>query len=105
MPILTVSSLCSSRTHEPMVDLTVPSGRAQFSPDKARHIAHMLLDAAESATADAFLYDWACNVLGQQEDVAVGIISDFRKYRENKLVRETEVEEVSEDGRGVGAAD
>lgn len=93
MKELVVTSLLSARTKEPVVGLSFGGEGAQFSPAKAREIARMLMEAAESADTDAFVWQWATEQLHSTEDVAQQVVRDFRQYRETQLSRGIAVEE------------
>ena len=67
---------------EPFVQLI--RGReviAQMSVDEARDHGNTIIEAAEAAETDAFIFDWVCNVVGSGPQEAVGLLVDFRKYR------------------------
>lgn len=91
-----VESLVSSRTHEPVVQIRVlfDNGKGQttvqMSPEEARGIAQHIMEAAESATVDAFLNNWCRTVLQASESQAAGIMKDFRDFREARVARNTE---------------
>lgn len=54
---------------------------AQQTVEVAREHATAMLEAAEAAEQDAFLFDWVKVHLDDDPRVAVGILNDFRKYR------------------------
>lgn len=67
---------------EPFVQL-LRGGKVigQMSPEQARDHAHAILEAAEAAEQDAFIYDWVLNKVGGGPAQAGGLLVDFRKYR------------------------
>jgi len=54
---------------------------AQMSVDEARDHGHAILEAAEAAETDAFLFDWVIHHVGAGKEQAAGLLVDFRKYR------------------------
>lgn len=53
----------------------------QMTPEEARDHAHAMLEAAEAAEQDAFIYDWVQNRVGCGREQAAGLLVDFRRYR------------------------
>lgn len=56
----------------------------QMSPQQAREHGQAIIEAAEAAEQDAFLWDWVINKTGSGKVQAAGLIADFRKYREER---------------------
>jgi hypothetical protein len=56
----------------------------QMSPQQARDHAQAILEAAEAAEQDAFIFDWTINHVGGGKAQAAGLIADFRAYREKR---------------------
>lgn len=54
---------------------------AQMSVEQARDHAKAMIESAEAAEQDAFIYDWVINKVGSGPAQAAGLINDFRKYR------------------------
>jgi len=54
---------------------------AQMSCEQARDHGHAILEAAEAAEQDAFIFDWVLNRVGAGASQAAGLLADFRKYR------------------------
>jgi ABC-type nitrate/sulfonate/bicarbonate transport system substrate-binding protein len=54
---------------------------AQMDPQQARDHAQAILESAEAAEQDAFIFDWVKNHIGAGETQAAGFLGDFRKYR------------------------
>lgn len=103
---LLIESLVSSRTKEPVVQLTVKLDNGQtvvqFTPEQARSTAQVLMQAAESAVIDTFILKWVKDVLEQDEITAAHIMKDFREFREARVARNTEVpENVPEEEKSV----
>jgi len=57
---------------------------AQMSPEQARDHGHAIIEAAEAAEQDAFIYDWVLNRVGSGQEQAAGLLVDFRKYRSER---------------------
>lgn len=53
----------------------------QMDPEQARDHARRMLEAAEAAEQDAFLWAWAQEVVGVGPEQAGGLIVGFRKFR------------------------
>lgn len=53
----------------------------QMSPDDARDHAHAVLEAAEAAEQDAFIFDWVQQKLEMPPAIAGQLLVEFRKYR------------------------
>lgn len=60
----------------------LPAGVVQATPAKAREIAQFINEAAEAADADAFLYQFLTREIKSDEERALLVIAQFRKYRE-----------------------
>lgn len=84
-----VESTFGAATKKPFVKLIVDEKEVCLPLEQAKEIALWLLQAAESATMDAFLYEYT---LSQGED-PVPVMRDFRTFRECLRVREMEVED------------
>ena len=79
---VTVTTMFGYKSQQPLVCLgwgdTMPT---QLTTAKAREIAMMLIEAAESAEQDGFIFRWAIDKAGVGEVQAAGLLGDFRKYR------------------------
>ena len=53
----------------------------QMEPEQARDHARAILEAAEAAEQDAFIWDWVIHQVGCGPNQAAGLIADFRRYR------------------------
>jgi hypothetical protein len=53
----------------------------QMDPEQARDHARAILEAAEAAEQDAFLWSWVIEKVGAGPEQAAGMIVDFRKFR------------------------
>jgi hypothetical protein len=54
---------------------------AQMDVEQARDHARAVLESAEAAEQDAFIFDWVVNQVGSGPQQAMGLLVDFRKYR------------------------
>lgn len=57
---------------------------AQMDPQQARDHGQAILEAAEAAEQDAFIFDWVVNRVGSGVDQAAGLLQDFRQYRRER---------------------
>ena|ERR1700688_1875457 len=54
---------------------------AQMDPEQAREHGQAMVEAAEAAEQDAFIFDWVLNRVGGGQEQAAGLLADFRRYR------------------------
>ena len=54
---------------------------AQMDVEQARDHGRAIIEAAEAAETDAFIYDWVVKRVGAGKEQAAGLLVDFRKYR------------------------
>lgn len=75
---------------QPFISVTVGAKdfHVQMSTDEARDLAMNLIQAAEAAEQDAFLFEWAQREVGVNDKQAAGLLSEFRKWREERLGNE-----------------
>ncbi len=89
-----VSSIVSGRTLEPFVTITWGEYRAQLTPEEARQHALIILECAEAAETDAFVFNWLTrDVVGTEAEKGEEferIIGAFRAFREARIVRKQE---------------
>ena len=76
-----ITNLLSSRDKSPRIDVRIDEHHFQFSAAEATRIASHMIETAAASYADAFLFQFAVNELNQEEDTAVAIVREFRKYR------------------------
>lgn len=80
-------SIVSGRNFEPLVNITF-AGQSigQFPPEAARQFAGQVLEAAEAAESDAFIFRWISkDIIGTAGDHAENyqkIISEFKAFRD-----------------------
>ncbi len=54
----------------------------QMTPEQARDHAQAMIQAAEAAETDAFLFHWMTKVLEMPAQAGAKLLAEFRKYRE-----------------------
>jgi regulator of extracellular matrix RemA (YlzA/DUF370 family) len=85
-----VSSIYGYNTRQPAVSLVVDGQEAQLSPVKAREVAQMLIVASEAAIQDAFLFEFATNIIGVNDEGAAQLVFQYREWRSMRKVDETD---------------
>jgi hypothetical protein len=67
---------------EPFVQLLLRGAVVgQLTPAEARAHAYGVLEAAEAAETDAFLFGWVIQHVGAGQEQAAGLLADFRRFR------------------------
>lgn len=84
---LWAESIVSGRNFEPLVNVRLGEKMiGQFPPEGARQYAGQLLEAAEAAESDAFVFKWLTrDVIGTFDDDSANfqeIMDEFRTFRE-----------------------
>jgi hypothetical protein len=81
-----VNSIVSGRTFEPLVEIVWGDKRAQLSLEEARSHALYIIECAEAAESDAFVFQWLTrDVIGNSQDASENfqqIIQEFKQFRE-----------------------
>jgi hypothetical protein len=85
-----ITSGYGGNTRVPFVEIEMPGQKPlQFESDEARRIAHMILEAAETADQDAFLVELVMEFLTDEAEpevkrlgIAAGMLNEFREWRE-----------------------
>lgn len=82
-----VASTFGARTRLPLVDLRFGGEMdghkpIQMDPEEARRIARLLIECAESAEQDAFLFHHFTTEVGLSEEKAAAVLVMFRKWRD-----------------------
>ena len=81
-----VTSIVSGRTFEPLVQIEWGDKKCQLGLDEARSHALWILEAAEAAESDAFVFQWLTrDIVGDQEDATANfdqIMEEFQAFRE-----------------------
>jgi hypothetical protein len=91
--MIQVSSLVSGRTFEPLVEIRWGDLRAQLGLEEARSHALYILECAEGAESDAFVFQWLTRDIigttaGDDRENFMQVIEEFRKFREARLRKE-----------------
>lgn len=77
-------SINGARTREPLVQVTYKDETFILRTDEARNHANALLEAAEAAETDAFLFEFVKDELKQDNETAGTILVSFREWRVEK---------------------
>lgn len=89
MAEILVTSLVSSSTKLPRIELQVPNGRAQLSHLEAIDLAMNILQCVNGAQADAFIFDWVKKrIPGAGDNEAANLMKDFRDFRDEIDIKE-----------------
>lgn len=68
---------------EPFVQLRLEDKTLnQFTPAEAREFGQTVMECAEAADTDAFLFSFGTQQIGLERDAAMMMIMEFRKWRE-----------------------
>lgn len=76
-----VSSLVAAHNGVPLVRLTLGHFAGDLSLGEARAHALLILECAEAAETDSFLFEWVTKEFNAPEMAAAGLIDRFRKAR------------------------
>lgn len=77
-----VSAIVGSATREPFVHFSLGEHVQLFPTAKAREVAFMLLEAAESAESDAFLFEFVTDKIGRGDPAAgAAVLMEYRKWK------------------------
>src|SRR5262245_46491786 len=81
-----VKSIISNRTFQPLVEMSWGDLKAQLSLDEARQHAMYILECAEAAESDAFVFQLLTrDIIGTDEDQLKNwnkMIMEFQAFRE-----------------------
>lgn len=83
--VINVSSGYGHNTREPFVQIEMEYPKdhpLQIHPDEARQFAMNLLQAADAADSDQFLFEYVSKELRAGDQAAAGILNEFRKFRD-----------------------
>ncbi len=86
---LWVRSMYGAKNREPLVAITMPGGETlQCSPAEARAHALAVLECAEAADQDAFIFEFGRSVIAKGakdgDRLAAGLMNEFRQWREKR---------------------
>jgi hypothetical protein len=90
-----VSSLVSNKTKLPLVQIEWGDKKCQMTPEEARGHARIILECAEAAEVDAFLYDFFENEVGAK-DHGYKAVHAFREYRKKHTMHVVDAQQKSE---------
>jgi hypothetical protein len=86
--VLDIWSIVSAKDGKPYVQFKYGKDedplKFQLSPDEAREHANKITEVAFAADADAFLVDFLTKKIGVEMSAAVGLLKEFREWREKK---------------------
>lgn len=85
--VINVSSGYGHNTREPFVQIEMEYPKdhpLQIHPDEARQLAANLLEAADAADTDQFLFEFVSKDLHAGDQAAGGILVEFRKFRDER---------------------
>jgi hypothetical protein len=89
--MIEVKSLVSGRTMEPFVEIVWGEQRAQLSLEEARNHALYILECADAAESDLFVFQWLTrDVVGTEADKQAEfqrVMREFQAFREARLKR------------------
>lgn len=87
-----------SEKGEPFVQLIIGTHViAQMDVEAARDYGRSIIEVAEAAEQDAFVFDWVTNVVGSGPEQAAGLLNEFRKYRLKRTGRRSGMEVIPTD--------
>jgi len=82
-----VSSGFGSNTHEPFVQIEMEYPKdhpLQIHPDEARDLAMNLLQAADAADSDEFIFLFFTRIMEGNEAAGAKSLIEFRKFRDER---------------------
>jgi hypothetical protein len=84
---LQVRALYGWRTREPLVEIELLGQKAQMSIFEAREHAQAVLECAEAAETDGFIWEFFSRMSLTEAQIAT-LLQDFRAYREEQIGKE-----------------
>lgn len=83
-----ITSIVSGRTYEPLIEIEWNGQRGQLQLDEARQHALGILEAAEAAESDAFVFKWLTrDIIGTADDDAENFKQIIEQFKEFRLAR------------------
>jgi hypothetical protein len=76
-----VAGIVGFETRQPLVELTIGDRTTAMPTDKARQVARMLYECAESAEQDGFFLHFLTDRIGASEGQAAMLLREFRDVR------------------------
>ena len=84
--VINVTSGYGGNTRQPFVEIHTDKLKEkehlQLSPEEARDLAQNILEAAEAAEQDAFIFEFHRDLMNGDENVAANMLIQFRKWRD-----------------------
>lgn len=81
---ISVLGIVSSASGEPRVQIEWGENAAQLSVEAARAHALLMLEAAQNATSDASVVEWATDEMHLDRDQAAVMLDAVRRYRRDR---------------------
>jgi hypothetical protein len=79
-----ITSLVGYKTGQPIVQLEWGDKKAQLTAEEARAHAFRVLECADAAESDLFLWEFATTTIGVTTDGAAKLMQEFREFRERR---------------------
>lgn len=82
---INVTSGYGGNTRQPFVQIQMEYPKdhpLQLAPEEARDLAANLLQAAEAADQDAFIFEFHRDLMKGDENIAANMLIQFRKWRD-----------------------
>jgi len=76
-----VTSLVGYKTGEPLIEIELKGQKAQMGVKQAREHALAVLECAEAAETDLFVFRWLTETIGAPPSQAAQVLADFRQRR------------------------
>lgn len=81
---LWASSGYGANTRQPFVTIHWKDVVQQLSPEKAREFAMSILEAAEAAEQDAFMFEFTQKACDFDDQAAAALLNEYRLWREKR---------------------
>jgi hypothetical protein len=82
-----VTSVVGYKTGQPIVEIAWGENRGQLTAEEARAHAMRVLECADAAESDLFIFTWVTDSLGMPAPQAATLLADFRAFRERREKR------------------
>lgn len=82
--VINVTSGYGGNTRQPFVEIKAKQIKEpmQLLPEEARDLALNILEAAEAAEQDAFIFEFHSQLVDGNENVGANMLVQFRKWRD-----------------------
>jgi hypothetical protein len=84
-PDIEITSLVGKQTGLPLIQLKWGELVGQLTSHEAREHAYRILQAADAAESDLFLWEFATKKINVNPEAAAKVIAEFRTFREARL--------------------